>query len=363
MPLCQLHVLVTCFHLWIRAAVVQTAADDCPVPVQVLVKDSASTHRLRFGASGPDQDSTCEVSWISHELFSLVREAGTEGVRTEALDSEILSQDFVLTDALKRVPFAGRRGRLAFLERILPMPRLDNEQLDSILAGKELLISVMLPRKNSKAWSDMQTCTIAQQAAAVLPDHTFLDDGMAVTYEQAFVPYRFSLIVDDDNETVSQAFVHCIGWGTIPLFNGFSHMVAMLPRIVVPWDPISFRMEALLSFLPGINYDIASLWQQHRLVQDLSRIEHVTGAPAPPCSLYSRPCFALALACSLSLSLTLTCASSPIQRSQDQLLYRYSRGFNDSLKAAACHLCAYQQTSREDSPLPLCVASCCFMLS
>ena len=275
MLICQLHMLVTCLHVCIRAALGQTAADDCPVPVQVLVKDSASTsgHRLRFGPSGPDQDSTCEVSWISHELFSLEREASTEGADTDVLDSAVLSQDFVLTDGLKRVPFAGRKGRLAFLERILPMPRLDSEQLDSILAGKELLISVLLPRENSKAWADVQTRTIAQQAAAVLPDHTFFDDGLAVTYEQAFVPYRFSLIVDDDNGTVSQAFVHCIAWGTIPLFNGFSHMVAMLPRIVVPWDPVSFRLEALLSFLPGINYDIASLWQQHRLVQDLCRIE------------------------------------------------------------------------------------------
>ncbi|CAE7840294.1 GALT1 [Symbiodinium sp. CCMP2592] len=303
MLLCQLQLLVTCLHVCIRAALGQTAADDCPVPVQVLVKDSASTsgHRLRFGPSGPDQDSTCEVSWISHELFSLEREASAEGADTDALDSAVLSQDFVLTDGLKRVPFAGRKGRLAFLERILPMPRLDNEQLDSILAGKELLISVLLPRKNSKAWADVQTRTIAHQAAAVLPDHTFFDDGMAVTYEQAFVPYRFSLIVDDDNGTVSQAFVHCIGWGTIPLFNGFSHIVAMLPRIVVPWDPVSFRVEGLLSFLPGINYDIASLWQQHRLVQD-------------------------------------------------QLLYRYSRGFNESLKAVTCHLCAYKQTRREDDP-------------
>eukprot|EP00434_Breviolum_minutum_P023297 symbB.v1.2.020551.t1/scaffold1731.1/size134469/8 len=122
-----------------------------------------------------------------------------------------------------------------------------------------------------------------------LPRHVYVDSGEN-SLEDAFKKYRFSLIVDDEENTISRALIHSIGWGSIPMFNGFSHLLAMLPRVVLPWNRSHFHIEQLLNFLPEINEDIGSLWQQHRLLQD-------------------------------------------------QLLYRYAANFQSTLKAFACTLC------------------------
>eukprot|EP00435_Cladocopium_sp_Y103_P049700 s640_g15.t1 len=209
----------------------------------------------------------CQVSWRSHG------------------EPDISEADLVFTDDLQQVPFAARRGNRVFLER-LEMPRL-GEAMDSILQMKDHLLSVLLPGEGSMAWEDPQTRVIADQVMQVIPKHVYVDDGSSL--ENAFRAYRFSLIVDDDR-SISQALIHSIAWGSIPLFNGFSHLLAMLPRVVFPWNRSHFRIDQLLNFLPEINEEIGSLWQQHRLLQD-------------------------------------------------QLLYRYASEFQSALKAFSCTWC------------------------
>ena len=249
-------------------------AGNCLVPVKARVVDSSGASSFSLGPWPEGQEPfACSVSWISHDLLEDENGLGSAietatGGTLDSVDSALLEDDFVLTDALQKVPFAGSRGRVSFFERILPIPPADNEVLDFRLASKELLVSVLLPSKKSVAWASMHTRAIAEHVVAAFPDHTFIDDGLLTTYERAFLPYRFSLIVDDENATVSQAFVHCIASGTIPLFNGFTHLVAMLPRVVVPWDRANFHASNLLSVLQSINQDIAALWQQHRFIQD-----------------------------------------------------------------------------------------------
>ena len=89
-----------------------------------------------------------------------------------------------------------------------------------------------------------------------MPQHTFIDDGLGSTLERAFRKYRFTLIVDDELHTLSQALVHAIAWGSIPFFKGFSFMLAMLPRVVLPWNRSSFRLDQFLSIVPEINHEI-----------------------------------------------------------------------------------------------------------
>ncbi|CAK9015685.1 3-galactosyltransferase 16) [Durusdinium trenchii] len=198
----------------------------------------------------------CKVAWISHER------------NPDTLQSTLKDNDFVLTDSLKTVPFAARNGQVIFLEKLHPMPRIGNEALDAILAAKDNLLSILLPRDTSSSWEDETTSLLAQQAVDLLPQHTFIDDGLGSTLERAFRKYRFTLIVDDELHTLSQALVHAIAWGSIPFFNGFSFMLAMLPRVVLPWNRSSFRLDQFLSIVPEINHEIGPIWQQHRLLND-----------------------------------------------------------------------------------------------
>ncbi|CAL1141175.1 unnamed protein product [Cladocopium goreaui] len=231
---------------------------------------NVTSEREGRGHVSRDGGVTCEVAWSAWSAWSPDIEA-----------------DLVFTDDLQQVPFAARHGNRVFLER-LEMPRL-GEAMDSILQMKDHLLSVLLPREGSIAWEDPQTRVIADQVMQVIPKHVYVDEGSLSSLEDAFRAYRFSLIVDDER-SVSQALIHSIAWGSIPLFNGFSHLLAMLPRVVFPWNRSHFRIDQLLNFLPEINEEIGSLWQQHRLLQD-------------------------------------------------QLLYRYATDFQSTLKAFSCTLC------------------------
>ncbi|CAE8583994.1 unnamed protein product, partial [Polarella glacialis] len=242
---------------------------------------------------GQEAPPTCEVSWLSHdELAAAVGDLEPAADLEAKLSAhELLGpMDVILTDSLVAVPFAGRRGRVSFLEGLLAMPQ--PEDPDPLLAGKELLLSVLLPAAGSAAWDDPYTHEIAHQALAKLPDHTFVDDGLAETYERAFLPYRFSLVADDEAHTVSQAFTQCLGLQTIPLFNGFVQMVTMLPRAIVPYNRSFFGLDFLRATLQDVNYDVGWLWHQYRMLQD-------------------------------------------------QLRYRYSRPFEERLETFACTLCRH----------------------
>ena len=70
----------------------------------------------------------CRVAWISHRNIS------------ERLQSKVEENDFVLTDSLKTIPFAARNGQVVFLEKLLSMPRIGSDALDSILSAKEHLL-------------------------------------------------------------------------------------------------------------------------------------------------------------------------------------------------------------------------------
>ena len=157
-----------------------------------------------------------------------------------------------------------------------------------------------------------------------LPRHVYVDSGEN-SLEDAFKKYRFSLIVDDEENTISRALIHSIGWatwyalrnamvhssheyrsvssvnilsrkstssasklwilwgpnycscrtlfdfqaaticyalttretrtfsgkGSVPLFNGFSHLLAMLPRVVLPWNRSHFHIEQCLGRRQG----------------------------------------------------------------------------------------------------------------
>lgn len=157
-----------------------------------------------------------------------------------------------------------------------------------------------------------------------LPRHVYVDSGDN-SLEDAFKKYRFSLIVDDEENTISRALIHSIGWatwsalrnamvhssqeyrsvssvsilsrkrtssasklwilwgpnycswrtlfdfqaaticyalttretrtfsgkGSIPMFNGFSHLLTMLPRVVLPWNRSHFHIEQCLGSHQG----------------------------------------------------------------------------------------------------------------
>lgn len=47
----------------------------------------------------------------------------------------------------------------------------------------------------------------------VMPEHVYVNEGGS-SLERAFRGYRFSLIVDDEMTTISQALIHSIAWAT-----------------------------------------------------------------------------------------------------------------------------------------------------
>lgn len=294
----------------------------CPTECQGLVMQV----RVRVGVSGMSHDVTsedqdvgnvegahkplCEVVWLSHkevplgsnrsdgsgETAEVDTAVDTVAAATAAADEALgLGFDFVLTDSLQAVPFASRSGRIAFLEsfeKVLPPA-----DLDAAFEAKEHLLSVLLPADGSAAWAGRLAHEIRRQARAHMSQHTFTDDGSLATYARAFGPYRFSLIADEEGSTVSQAFVHCIGFQTVPLFNGFVSLGAMMMRAVVPFNRTHFGLEPVRATLQDINYDMGWLWMYHRMLLD-------------------------------------------------QLIYRYGRPFEERLASIACTLCRLRHRSR-----------------
>lgn len=219
----------------------------------------------------------CAVAWLPYW------ELEQPGI----LEAALSGFDFVLTDSMEVVPFAARDGRVAFLERV-EMDRLADP--DSVLVGKEHMLSVLLPQRTSRAWENTSTHAIVEQAEQHIPEHTYVDDGSPEVYRQAYEKYRFSLIVDDEANTVSQAFVRAFEFGTVPIFNGNAALSTMMLRTIAPFDTALFSLEFIRSSMQDVNFGMGFLWQQHRMLQD-------------------------------------------------QLAYRYNRPFEERLAAAACTLC------------------------
>eukprot|EP00927_Polykrikos_kofoidii_P071675 TRINITY_DN67923_c0_g1_i1.p1 TRINITY_DN67923_c0_g1~~TRINITY_DN67923_c0_g1_i1.p1 ORF type:complete len:732 (-),score=110.33 TRINITY_DN67923_c0_g1_i1:47-2242(-) len=255
------------------------------VHVQIGLQD---TRALLYRAPSKSQHRRrrpCSVAWMGHSDITL------SGMKEALLNAF----DYVLTDSFEVVPFASRSGRLAFLERVGQI--YHGPEPDDGLIAKEHLLSVLLPSEDSTAWDDPFTRQIHQEAMEHMPEHTFTNDGTIGTHLRAFSSYRFSLIVDDEGYTVSEALIRCLGFQAVPLFNGFTSFTVMTSTAVLPLNKSHFHLPVVMERLMEMNNDVGWLWHYNRMLQD-------------------------------------------------QLTYRYVKPFDDRFASAACTLCRHEMLAR-----------------
>lgn len=200
-------------------------------------------------------------------------------------DLDLGSADVVFTDSLAHVRFAGRRGPVHFLES-LPEFWLPDDP-DAVMEGKDQLLSVLLPQRES--WTELAE-EVLQQAQALLPEHIYFDDGDLETHAAAMSRYRFSLIVDDGNHTVSLPFIRSLSFHTIAVFNGFVDIGQMVFNGIADFRTDPFDLSDTLATVTRHNEHLGALWHYQRILQD-------------------------------------------------QMLYRYNRPFEERLSSQACTLC------------------------
>ena len=96
------------------------------------------------------------------------------------------------------------------------------------------LLSAMLPQVRRSGFSHSHVnlegfvtlsslCPdVSKPPCEALPRHVYVDSGDN-SLEDAFKKYRFSLIIDDEEITISRALIHSIGWATwYALRNGMA---------------------------------------------------------------------------------------------------------------------------------------------
>lgn len=215
---------------------------------------------------------SCRVAWVSHSDL-------VEG------PPDLSEVDIIFTDSLRYVPFLGRRGNIHFLENIsvFQVP----EDLDRIMQEKTDFLSVLLPPEDQ--WDEL-TRAIYDQAQVMIPDHIYIDDGSPELHEAAFRRYRFALIADASNHSVSLPFTRSISFHTIAVYNGFVEVAAMVFNAIADFNSDGFSLPATMDKLRKDNEHLGALWHYQRILQD-------------------------------------------------QFLYRYRRSFEERLLSQACSLC------------------------
>eukprot|EP00438_Fugacium_kawagutii_P029968 Skav236635 [mRNA] locus=scaffold2276:179569:181724:- [translate_table: standard] len=103
------------------------------------------SHVIRLLIFGAHATEHCEIHATSEGSldFSVhLPDGSCQVVYSESAEADEINGSFlVFTDDLEKVPFAGRRGRLVFLERLGD----GRPALDSILEMKDHLLSILLP--------------------------------------------------------------------------------------------------------------------------------------------------------------------------------------------------------------------------
>lgn len=195
----------------------------------------------------------CRVAFYTHE--DLV-----------ANPVDLTAIDYLFTDSLYAVPYAGRREKVFFLENMSTF--VVPPELDELMQTKKKLLSILLPRGDPQAWSDSAKM-LAQQAEAFMPNDTFIDDESIETHTAAFAPYRFSLIAEDlQNRTVSVPFVRSLAFHTIPLFNGYVELGTMVTQAIADYDDRNVNLPETIKEVQGHNEKAGVLWSYHRILQD-----------------------------------------------------------------------------------------------
>jgi len=225
----------------------------------------------------------CRAAFLSHSDI-------------EAQLHELPDVDVIFTDSIRFVRFAGRSGPLHFIENVSEYHTPDD--LDFIMQEKRELLSVLLPPVD--LW-DAKVETIYEQAQAHVPDHIYIDDGTLETHTAAFRPYRFSLIADPSNFTISLPFIRSLSFHTVAAFNGFVEVGAMVFNGIADFEAEPFNLHATLDTLRKHNDHMGALWHYQRILQD-------------------------------------------------QLQYRYNRPFEERLLSQACTLCRLRVTASAEFP-------------
>lgn len=245
---------------------------------------------VTFHGSRPPAEGVCRVAFLTHEDIILSGPGEPFG-----------NPDVVFTDSLQAIRFAGRRDNVHFIENVSAFEI--HADLDKVMLGKTKLLSVLVPPV--ERWDDL-TRSIVQQAELVIPKHIYFDDGTPEAYEHAFLNYRFSLVAESANHTISEAFVRSVGLHTVALFNGFVEVGAMVFNGVADFFDQPFNFTDTLETVRKHNEHLGALWHYQRILQD-------------------------------------------------QLQYRYNRPFAERIMSQACTLCRLHawKTPENDHQLPV----------
>jgi Galactosyltransferase len=138
------------------------------------------------------------------------------------------------------------------------------EDLPKLFSIKTELLSVVLPRKNNllPSWERI----ISQMDS--MEDVYYMDTNETDKYERAFSKYKFSLILDESNHKINEAFIQSLAYHTLPAFNGFFEIATMFNNGVASYNETHFNMEIFNGLLENLTKQQKFIWSYQAMLQE-----------------------------------------------------------------------------------------------
>ena len=142
------------------------------------------------------------------------------------------------------------------------------EDIDGLLAKKTELVSFVISSEEEvnrhPYWPG-----ILEQVKQQFPHHIHkVTEGSINEYKNAFERYKFSVIFDPNPDKVNDAFLHAIGFHTLPAFNGFFKVSTMFANGVASYNETHFHLPTFIGLLTDLTKQQKFIWSYQQMLQD-----------------------------------------------------------------------------------------------